>query len=104
MREVRGMRLKQFNVTNFRSVLSSGWIEAEDVTALIGANESGKTNLLVPLWKLNPAREGELAPTSDYPKSMFADIRAKPSRHCFISADFTTDGFTASIARTAGIR
>lgn len=97
------MRLKQFKVTNFRSVLDSGWIEAEDVTALIGANESGKTNLLVPLWKLNPAREGELAPTSDYPKSMFADIRAEPSRYCFISADFSTEGYTASIARTTGI-
>ncbi|MBA4790226.1 MAG: AAA family ATPase [Rhizobiales bacterium] len=97
------MRLKQFNVTNFRSVLDSGWIEAEDVTALIGANESGKTNLLAPLWKLNPAREGELAPTSDYPKSMFADIRAKPSKYRFISADFTTEGYTASIAREAGI-
>ena len=42
------MKLKQFCVTNFRSVENSGWIEAEKVTALIGVNESGKTNLLLP--------------------------------------------------------
>ncbi len=66
----------------------SGDIEAGDVAALIGVNESGKTNLLLPLWKLNPAREGEIQPTSDYPKTMFADVRAKPGDFRFISADF----------------
>ncbi len=43
------MRLLSFRVTDFRSVEDSGWIEADSVTALIGTNESGKTNLLVPL-------------------------------------------------------
>ena len=37
------MELRRFRVTNFRSVEDSGWIEADDVTALIGTNESGKT-------------------------------------------------------------
>jgi energy-coupling factor transporter ATP-binding protein EcfA2 len=83
--------------------MDSGWIEAEDVTALIGANESGKTNLITPLWKLNPAREGEIAPTSDYPKSMFADIRANPGDYCFIEADFYTGSLFTRIARIAGI-
>ncbi len=49
------MKLTRFKVTNFRSVADSGWIEVDAVTALIGVNESGKTNLLLPLWKLNPA-------------------------------------------------
>ena len=44
------MKLTKFKVTNFRSVDDSGWIEADAVTALIGVNESGKTNLLLPLW------------------------------------------------------
>jgi hypothetical protein len=35
----------------------------------IGVNESGKTNLLLPLWKLNPAHEGEIRPMSDCPSS-----------------------------------
>lgn len=82
------MKLIKYRVTNFRSVKDSGDIEAGDVAALIGVNESGKTNLLLPLWKLNPAREGEIQPTSDYPKTMFADVRAKPGDFRFISADF----------------
>lgn len=82
------MKLIKYRVTNFRSVKDSGDIEAGDVAALIGVNESGKTNLLLPLWKLNPAREGEIQPTSDYPKTMFADIRAKPEEFRFITADF----------------
>ena len=50
------------------------------MTALVGVNESGKTNLLLPLWKLNPARDGEIIPTSDYPKAQYAAIRAKPGK------------------------
>jgi energy-coupling factor transporter ATP-binding protein EcfA2 len=82
------MKLIKYRVTNFRSVKDSGDIDAGDIAALIGVNESGKTNLLLPLWKLNPAREGEIEPTSDYPKTMFADVRANPEDFRFISADF----------------
>ena len=56
------MKLARFRVTNFRSVEDSGWVDVDDVTALIGVNESGKTNLLLPLWKLKPARDGEIQP------------------------------------------
>jgi len=82
------MHLVRYKVTNFRSVDDSGWIEAERVTALIGVNESGKTNLLLPLWKLNPAREGELKATSDYPKGNYAAVRANPGKFQFIAAEF----------------
>lgn len=97
------MRLLRYRVTNFRSVADSGWIDADDVTALIGVNESGKSNLLLPLWKLNPAREGEIRPTSDYPKTMFAEIRERPGRFCFISAEFATGTLGPRIASLAGI-
>mgnify|MGYP003345718610 FL=1 len=97
------MRLKQFRVTNFRSVEDSGWIEAEKVTALIGVNESGKTNLLLPLWKLKPARDGEIQPTSDFPKTMFGAIRSVPANYLFIEADFCTGTWAAKIAAKAGV-
>ena len=97
------MKLTKFRVTNFRSVDDSEWIEVDAVTALIGVNESGKTNLLLPLWKLNPAHEGEILPTSDFPKTMFGEIRAQPSEYPFITAEFTTDDAAERIARTAGI-
>ncbi len=82
------MQLTRFKVTNFRSGVDSGWVEAERVTAFIGINESGKSNLLLPLWKLNPARDGEIVPTSDYPKANYAAVRADPSAFTFIRAEF----------------
>jgi energy-coupling factor transporter ATP-binding protein EcfA2 len=84
-------------------VAYSDWIGVEDVTALIGVNESGKSNLLVPLWKLKPAREGEIRPTSDYPKTMFAEIRENPGGYCFISAEFSTGAFAEPLAAMTGL-
>lgn len=92
------MRLLRYKVTNFRSVADSGWIDADDVTAFIGVNESGKSNLLLPLWKLNPAREGEIRPTSDYPKTRFGEIRESPGSFAFISAEFSTEAMASRYA------
>ena len=97
------MKLARFKVMNFRSVDDSGGIEVDAVTALIGVNESGKTNLLLPLWKLNSARDGEIQPTADFPKTMFGQIRTDPSDYPFITAEFTTDDAAKRIAETAGI-
>lgn len=87
-RIIHPMHLTRFLVTNFRSVENSGWIEVDSVTALIGVNESGKTNLLVPLWKLNPAVGGEIVPASDYPKKQFGTLRQAPESFHFITAEF----------------
>ncbi len=46
------MRLKEFRVTNFRNIHDSGWVDIEKTTALVGRNESGKTNLLTALGSL----------------------------------------------------
>lgn len=97
------MKLTKFKVTNFRSVRDSGWIEVDDVTALIGINESGKTNLLLPLWKLNPAQDGEIQATSDFPKTMFGEIRHAPGDYAFITAEFATGDAAARIAEKASI-
>src|SRR6185437_1227176 len=82
------MKLKRFRVTNFRSVDESGWIESDGVTALIGTNESGKTNLLLPLWKLHPAKEGEIYPTSDFPRKHYNTFRNQEDKPKFIEAVF----------------
>jgi hypothetical protein len=83
------MKLLRFRVTNFRSVDDSGWINATDVTALIGTNESGKTNLLVPLWKLNPAGEdGAIDLLADAPRRRYHDLRAGDKQVPFIEAQF----------------
>ena len=82
------MQLKKFRVTNFRSVVDSGWIDVSDVTALIGENEAGKTNLLLPLWKFNPTAAGEISLLDDMPRSRYAEMRAEPNSHRFIFCEF----------------
>src|SRR5882724_7444268 len=85
------LKLKKFQVLNFRSVEDSGWIETDQVTALIGTNESGKTNVLLPLWKLNPAKEGSISPTADYPRKHYNTFRHEKPKPVFIRAVFEID-------------
>src|SRR5436309_4045311 len=82
------MKLIGFRVTNFRSVEDSGWISTDDVTALIGTNESGKTNVLMPLWKLKPAKDGDINPLQDYPRKRYNEIRSMENKPVFIEAHF----------------
>jgi energy-coupling factor transporter ATP-binding protein EcfA2 len=98
------MKLTRFRVTTFRSVEDSGWIDVDDVTALIGTNESGKSNLLLPLWKLNPAKDGEIHPTSDFPRKHFTAFRSAETKPVFIEAEFEVHGaLRAHLARKAGL-
>lgn len=48
------MELISFRVTNFRSIKDSGVVDVSQITALLGRNESGKSNLLRALYSLNP--------------------------------------------------
>lgn len=53
------MKLVKAQVTNYRSVEDSGEFPVEaDVTCLVGKNESGKTNVLQALYRLNPIEKG----------------------------------------------
>lgn len=97
------MKLKRFQVTEFRSVADSGWIETDEVTALIGTNEAGKTNIIIPLWKLNPAKDGEIVPTADYPRKLYNDFRQLEDKPTFIRAVFDIgDDVANSIAEKTG--
>lgn len=98
------MKLAKFRVTDFRSVDDSGWIETDDVTALVGMNESGKTNLLLPLWKLNPAKEGAITPTADFPRKQYSDFRSLENKPVFIRAVFHVDDALAEeLANMTGV-
>jgi hypothetical protein len=96
------MKLIKFRVTNFRSVTDSGWIDASDVTALIGENEAGKTNLLLPLWKLNPSGNGEISLLDDMPRSRYAEMRNDPGAYDFIECIFELDKEEREIAERFG--
>ena len=63
------MRLQSFRVRNYRSIDDSGDVTVSRITALLGRNESGKSNLLRALHSLNPI-EGfkALRPIKDFPR------------------------------------
>ncbi len=48
------MEFVAFQVTNYRNVLDSGRIEANRITAFVGQNEAGKSNLFDALYRVNP--------------------------------------------------
>lgn len=66
------MILKTVRIRKFRNFIDSGEIAIEDdVTALVGKNESGKSSVLHALFRLLPANEGyerDFNATEDYPR------------------------------------
>ncbi|MES2657171.1 MAG: AAA family ATPase [Verrucomicrobiota bacterium] len=65
------MKLEKFKISNYKTIEDSGWIELDDVTALVGKNESGKTSLLRALSKLNPTDGAVLDPLRDFPRHRY---------------------------------
>ena len=48
------MQLKKFRVTNYRNIKDSKEIDISDITAFVGQNEAGKSNLFEALYRINP--------------------------------------------------
>lgn len=82
------MKLKRFKVENFRSISNSGWIDSDNVTALVGVNEAGKSNILLALWKLNPATGGEINKLEDMPRTKYSEWRDQDNQRRFITCEF----------------
>lgn len=93
------MELTKFRVTDFKSIKDSGFVTCEKITTLIGVNEAGKSNLLLALWKFNPAREGNLNFTSDMPVTRVAEYRKDPENHWFIEAYFKINEEDSSLSK-----
>ena len=47
------MKLTRARVINYKSIDDSSWVRVDDVTALVGKNESGKTAFLQAIRKIN---------------------------------------------------
>jgi hypothetical protein len=67
------LELKSVRIQNYRSIDDSGIVPIEDITCLVGKNESGKTAFLQALHLLNP-----LNPIRS--KTCFDDVMDFPSR------------------------
>jgi energy-coupling factor transporter ATP-binding protein EcfA2 len=48
------MRLTHFKVTRYRNIWDSAWIDVNKITAFVGQNEAGKSNLFEALYRINP--------------------------------------------------
>jgi energy-coupling factor transporter ATP-binding protein EcfA2 len=63
------MDLTELRVQNYRSLSDTGWVELDELTCLVGRNESGKTAFMRAAEKLNPAYgTGEYVPYAEYPR------------------------------------
>lgn len=60
------MRPRRARIQNFRSISDSGWFKIEQLTALVGINESGKTNILQALASLSS--DSDYDPDLDDPR------------------------------------
>lgn len=97
------MNIIRFRVTNFRSIADTGWIDASRVTALIGTNESGKSNILLALWKLKPVRDGQIELKADAPRKSYNQIRNMEQKPVFIQAEFElSDSVVAQLTKMTG--
>ncbi len=63
------MQLKGFKVVYYRPILDSGWVDVDDITTIVGKNESGKTALLKALHKFNPFKPEPYNIDRDWPSS-----------------------------------
>lgn len=80
------MKLTHARITNFRSIEDSGEFSVDQVTCMVGKNESGKTALLTALYRLNPylPEHGTFDKERDYPRRFLMDYE---SRHPDEEAD-----------------
>ncbi len=62
------MRLKAFRVQMYRPILDSEWVDVDDITVIVGKNESGKTALLKALHKFKPFKAEPFRMDREWPR------------------------------------
>lgn len=98
------MKFEGFQVTNFRNVIDSGWINANQITAFVGQNEAGKSNLFEALYCVNPIiEEAAYDLSEDWPVDNWPGRReADGVRVCHASFSLTGEEI-AELAEAAGL-
>ena len=88
------LKLTRARVTNYRSIDDSGWVDVDNVTCMVGKNESGKTAFLQALKKLNPVdRVSGDFDLKDYPRKGYVKYRRqhKTSPAVVVRVEFRLD-------------
>lgn len=84
------MKLTAFRVENYRCILDSGWIDVDDITVIVGKNESGKTALLTALWKFKPFKREPYNLDREWPRGHRKD-KSKDATVVTVRFDFIVD-------------
>lgn len=83
------MKLIKFRVKNYKTIDDTGWISIDQIGCLVGVNESGKTNVITALLKLNPVDSSiKINALLDYPRSKYSSDKDKLDYIEFIEALF----------------
>lgn len=83
------MKLIKFRVKNYKTIDDTGWISVDQIGCLVGVNESGKTNVITALLKLNPVDSSiKINALLDYPRSKYSSDKDKLDDIEFIEALF----------------
>ena len=94
------MKLTKVQITNYKSVWDSTEFSIDDVTCLVGKNESGKTAVLQALHRLNPVEESTndlgFRVDIDYPRSKLTEYEDAVQLHneppsMVVTATFSLD-------------
>ncbi len=89
------MLLRRFRVTNYKSIIDSGWVVVDRVTALVGKNESGKTTILEALRKFCRQDEAKFAP-KDFPRSKSREYNKET---VCVAVEFSTDSIDREVLK-----
>ncbi len=72
------MKLLEARVQNYKSINDTGWVELDDLTCLIGKNESGKTAFMEALGRFNPDYgDGSFDPYKEYPRDRWPEYKRR---------------------------
>jgi energy-coupling factor transporter ATP-binding protein EcfA2 len=66
------MQLTEFRVQNYKIINDTGWIPVENLTILVGKNESGKSAIFRALSKLNPSDGIGYDGLKEFPRQRYA--------------------------------
>lgn len=96
------MRLAQFRVENYRSVRSIDWIDVTAMTAFVGQNEAGKSNLCEALYVLNPMVPAKYNVDEDWPVDDWGNKNAT-ARVCEARFSFDDNDERLGLLEAAGL-
>lgn len=95
------MDLTNFRIRMYKGILDSNWVEVNNLTVLVGKNESGKTSLLKALYKLNPYASDPYEMDQEWPRGR---LDACDPEHVVCQAEFRlSEPEKSELARIASI-